>query len=489
MKRSFFTALFLLIFYYAGGQDDTQISIGRKETIYSEVLKEKRTFWIYTPAYTSRAANPGKQYPVIYVLDGEAHFFSVVGIIQQLSQANGNGVLPEMMVVGIENTDRLRDLVPSGDNNQPNPFTRFLSAELMPYINEKYRPAPYCLLAGHSLGGLTVMDILAQSPRLFNAYIAIDPSMWYLSEKFLKRVIRQMPSQNLEGRRLFIGTANTLPAGMNLSQLRGDRSAETQHIRSIFKLDSFLRVNKNDLYYSHKYYEKEKHNTVPLLSMYDGLRFVFDYYEPDISERDFADTSAVLADKMKTHYTIVSNRMGYKNTAPESLVNYLAYEALQKKHFRKAKELFMLNSTWFPESHQVYSAFADYYVVVKDTANALATYQKAKQLGAGPLIESRIAALTGRGGEKAAAADLSRFTGVYNLELYNIPVVLEIRSGKLWAKVPGQPDDELLLLSENVFTVKGKQGYTITFQMNGNQPKEFISVQPNGTFKAVFQKK
>ena len=43
-------------------------------------------------------------------LDGDAHFPSVVGIIQQLSQVNGNTVFPEMIVVAIPNTDRTRDL-------------------------------------------------------------------------------------------------------------------------------------------------------------------------------------------------------------------------------------------------------------------------------------------------------------------------------------------------------------------------------------------
>ena len=75
------------------------------------------------------------------------------------------------------------------------------------------------------------------------------------------------------------------------------------------------------------------------------------------------------------------------------------------------------------------------------------------------------------------------------METYNIPIILEIRDDKLWAKVPGQEDDEFKWLSENVFTVKGKQGYTITFQIDSNKPKGFTSVQPNGTFQATFKNK
>ena len=66
---------------------------------------------------------------------------------------------------------------------------------------------------------------------------------------------------------------------------------------------------------------------------------------------------------------------------------------------------------------------------------------------------------------------------------------LEIRDGKIFAIVPGDEESEFLPISENVFTVKGKQGYTITFQMDGNKPKGFTSVQPNGIFKAIFKNK
>lgn len=72
--------------------------------IYSKVLNENKKIGTYTPNITSQNASLGKRYPVLYLLDGGAYFFSTVGIIQQLSQANVNGVLPEMIVVAIENT-------------------------------------------------------------------------------------------------------------------------------------------------------------------------------------------------------------------------------------------------------------------------------------------------------------------------------------------------------------------------------------------------
>lgn len=488
MKTIFLSSVLLLLSFFVNAQNNESITIGKKEIIYSKVLNENRKIWIYTPNITSQSVSPDKRYPVLYLLDGDAHFFSTVGIIQQLSQANGNGVLPEMIVVAIENTNRLRDFVPSDDLNKTNPFIDFLSSELIPYIDKNYNTAPYKLLVGHSLGGLTAIDVLTKFPQLFNAYIAIDPSMWYNNEKFLNNTIDQLPKQNMNGKRLFVGTANTIPKGMTISQIKNDNSFETQHIRSIFKLDEFLKANTNGLLYAQKYYETEGHNTIPLLSEYDGLRFIFDYYHLDATEKDFADSTALIASKLKTHYVNVSDKMGYKNSAPEALINYFAYDALGKNQFNKAQALFELNIESYPVSSNVYDSYADYFLAKKDTINAISNYKKALQIKNNAVTQIKLDALITKETSIPVTVDLQKYVGVYVLETYNISIILEIRDAKLWAVVPGEDDSEFQLLSENVFTVKGKQGYTITFQMDGDKPKGFTSVQPNGTFQAVFKK-
>lgn len=489
MKSIFISSILLLLSFCVNAQNIENISIGNKENIYSKVLNENRTLWIYTPNITSQSPNPDKRYPVLYLLDGSAHFYSTVGIIQQLSQANGNGALPEMIVVAVENTNRIRDFVPSNDLDKPNPFIDFLSSELIPHIDKNYKTAPYKLLVGHSLGGLTVIDILTNFPELFNAHIAIDPSMWYGNEKYLSNTIAKLPKQNMNGKRLFVGTANTLPKGLKLSQLKNDNSPETQHIRSIFKLDKFLKTNSIGLFYQQKYYETENHNTVPLISIYDGLRFVFDYFLLDATEKDFTDSTDLIVSKLKTHYANVTEKMGYTNAAPEAFINYFAYEALGKKQYNKANALFELNLEWYPESSNVYDSYADYYLAQKDTTNAITNYQKALQIKDNTETRSKLNALTNKGTIKSVTVDLQKYAGVYVLETYNISIILEIRDNKLIAKVPGQADDEFEFQSEHIFTVKGKQGYKVTFQMEGDKPKGFTSVQPNGTFKAVFKNK
>jgi len=489
MKAIFISSLLVLLSFGVNAQNDKSITIGKKETINSKILNEDRTIWIYTPNITSQFTVPDKRYPVLYLLDGDAHFFSTVGIIQQLSQANGNGVLPEMIVVAVVNTNRIRDLAPSAEAGKTNPFVDFLSAELVPYIDKNHKTAPYKLLVGHSLGGLTAIDILSRSPQSFNAYIAIDPSLWLANEKIANNVIARFPTQNMTGRRLFIGTANTMPKRMVVSQVTRDNSPETQHIRSIFKLDEFLKTNSNGLLYAQKYYESERHNTVPLLSEYDGLRSIFDYFFLDLGEKDFADPTASIARKLKTHYANVSQKLGYTNSAPQALINYLGYEALGKNQYEKAQALFELNIDSYPASSNVYDSYGDYFLAKKDTANAITNYKKALQIKDTVETRRKLDALVQKETSASQSVDLQKYTGLYVLETYNIPITLEIRDTKLWAKVEGQKDEELQLLSENVFSLKSKQGHTITFQMDGDKPTGFTSVEPIGTFKAIFKSK
>jgi hypothetical protein len=493
MKQSFTISCLLLFLNCANAQNNDKIIVGRRITIFSKLLNENRKVWIYTPKLTSQDTLTDKKYPVLYVLDGDAHFLSTVGVVQQLSQANGNGVLPEMIIVAIENTDRLKDFTPTvpTTNNAyaPNSFVSFLSSELIPFIDKTYNTTSYRLLVGHSLGGLVAIDILTNFPKLFNAYIAIEPSMWYDNEIFLNHTLSQLPKQDLKNISLFVGIANTMPKGMSVSKLKKDNSLDTKHIRAIFKLDKFLKSINNGLKYDHKYYDKDNHNSVSLISEYDGLRFIFDYYLLHATEKDFTDSSSTLALKLKTHYTKVSDRMGYKVSAPESFINYFGYEALSKNHYAKAKALFQLNIESYPNSNNVYKAYGDYFALQKDTINAIQNYKTALAIKTDAITESKLNSLSKQNSFYIPLKDLVKYAGIYHLEKYNIDIILEVRDNTLWSKVPGQADNELVAISKNQFTVKGKEGYIITFEMSEGKPVAFVSVQPNGTFKAIYKNK
>lgn len=493
MKQLFLVLILATLAFGVQGQQEEPILIGKKVTFFSQKLNENRKIWIYTPDKTSLHPGEETRYPVLYLLDGEAHFYSTVGLIQQLSQANLNSVLPEMIVVGIENTNRLRDLTPRstemGTTARNTPFVHFLSSELIPYIDKNYNTAPYKVLVGHSLGGLMAIDMLTQSPQLFNAYLAIDPSMWYDNEQFLQHTMAQVPKNNLSGTKLFIGAANTLPKGMSLSKLPDDKSPETQHVRSILKLDKFLKSNTGSgLTYAYKYYEKESHISVPLISEYDGLKFIFDYYLLDATEKDFADSSALIAVKLKKHYDNVTREMGYKIAPPETFIHYLSYEAFSKQQFSKAEALYQFNIDNYPNSPAVYDAYGDFLMAKRDTTKAFTFYKKSLRIKEDETVRNKLHPVITPPLFRLSADELQQYAGVYRIEAYQVDIVLEVRDGVLWSKVPGQEDSAFVPVSKDVFSIKDKQGYSIAFQMENKRAVAFTSKQPNGTFYAVLRR-
>ena len=88
-----------------------------------------------------------------------------------------------MIVVAVDSTVRIRDFTQTdwathwiGGGGAGN-FKRFLSAELIPEIDEAYRTDGFRALSGHSAGGQFVLYCLTSEPSLFRAYLAISPSL------------------------------------------------------------------------------------------------------------------------------------------------------------------------------------------------------------------------------------------------------------------------------------------------------------------------
>ncbi len=491
-------------FYWSAiAQTDNKIIIGKVDSVHSTILKEKRKVWVYVPDMKSGQSGTGQRYPVVYLLDGDGHFESVVGIIQQLSQVNGNTVLPEMIIVGIPNTDRTRDLTPTHIVSDPpmmdssfskttgggENFAAFLQQELMPHIDSVYPTQAYKTLIGHSFGGLTVMNILTNHTKMFNAYICIDPSMWYDKEAFLKTTAKKLSAQKYGGTKLYLGIANTLPEKMSVEKMKKDTGIDTRHVRSIFALDKFIKDNaKNGLKYASKYYADDDHGSVPLPSEYDGLRFIFDWHRMKLDQADFMEPGMSILKKLEQHYQTVSKEFGYKVLPPESQVNGLGYNSLSLGHFDKAAALFEMNIANYPASGNVYDSYADLLVAKKDTPNAIANFEKAYAITKSPDTKLKLDQLQGKSLFALSLPDMEKYVGVFEFETVPVTATVALKDQALWLTAPGQGSFELLPFSEDAFTLKGVPGYKIQFEIKDQKAVGLSSTQPNGVFKANLKK-
>ncbi len=392
MKHFFSFTSLVFFFFFSGAQTDNKIVLGTIDSIDSKILHEQRKVWVYVPNSAPNDIYAKQHYPVVYLLDGDAHFYSVVGMIQQLSSVNGNTICPEMIVVGIPNTDRTRDLTPTHVNADPpymdsissktsgggEQFTSFIEKELMPYIDSAYPTQPYKILIGHSFGGLLVMNTLVHHPKLFNAYVAIDPSMWWDRQHFLSQTKEALEKQTFSKTSLFLGIANTMESGMDTLMVQKDTGSQTLHIRSILALNKYAKLNKqNQLKFSSKYYGDDDHGSVPLITEYDALHFIFSFYPLKLNFNDFVHMDKSVVDKIEKHYNDISNQFGYKVSPPENMINGLGYQELGSKNYEAAEYLFRMNTINFPNSYNAFDSLGDYYDAKSDKAKAIENYKKA----------------------------------------------------------------------------------------------------------------
>jgi predicted alpha/beta superfamily hydrolase len=151
------------------------IVIGRQLRFHSHILGETRPIQIHLP---DNYQDSEEAYPVVFVLDGENYLQYCATIIDMVAP----NYMPRMIIVGLPNTDRVRDLRPP--NEPPTEgeagtqrFLRFLEQELVPHIETRLGALPCRVLAGHSLAGLFTLCAWAQKPDLFRAYIASSPGL------------------------------------------------------------------------------------------------------------------------------------------------------------------------------------------------------------------------------------------------------------------------------------------------------------------------
>src|SRR5690606_28730687 len=118
-----------------------------------------------------------------------------------------NKKIKPIMLVGIENTQRRRDLtgfteVDTDKEIAPvvggsEKFRAFIKEELFPEIDKRYKTSNPKSIIGESLAGLFVMETFFLSPEMFDHYMAFDPSLWWNNHYLVrtaKEHLAQMPS-------------------------------------------------------------------------------------------------------------------------------------------------------------------------------------------------------------------------------------------------------------------------------------------------------
>ncbi|MEP3389563.1 MAG: alpha/beta hydrolase-fold protein [Reichenbachiella sp.] len=388
---------------------DNQIVIGQIDSVYSNILGESRKIWVHLPTSAKNELFGEQKYPVLYLLDGSAHFHSVSGMVNQLSTKNGNMVVPEMVVVAITNTNRSLDLTPThvdidtftGDSIQypsggGNQFLDFIEQELMPYVERNYPVTSYRTFVGHSFGGLSVINALTTKPAMFDNYIAIDPSLWWDNQAFMRTTDSLLKTRNYDGKSLYIGVANTMSDEQAIANIMDDTTRSSLHIRSNLEFATTLESGLNNgLNFQWKYYENDTHGSVPLITEYDALRFMFPWYAFKNINQIYdpnSDTDELL-NGIVSHFNNISQQFGYDVLPPAGMINDIGYTKMRIKKFEDAHLFFDLNIKNYPKVSNVYDSKGDCYLAQQDSLKALEFFTKALEVGPNNYSQPKIDAI------------------------------------------------------------------------------------------------
>lgn len=237
-------------------------------TFYSKYLKEPRTVTVSPPE--SYEGSNG-DYPTLYVLDGHWYGPLVESTVREANRFVP--LLPEFIVVAINNDERFKDF--TEETTQPkdrgmyqgpyraDSFRKYLSNELIPKIEEKFRVNSHRLAYGYSLGGGFLAETFHKDADLFSNYILISPYLRWNNDAALRN-LGQIASEQQNKK---IGIALSIGSDE-------DNDTRQPVIKLYEELKGSELVSFND-------YEGENHTSMPNASLFKSLRTLYSQWFPD----------------------------------------------------------------------------------------------------------------------------------------------------------------------------------------------------------------
>lgn len=335
------------------------------ELIKSNKLGETREIIVNLPS--SYESNPTKRYPILLLLDGDYLFEPFQGALKYGEYWDD---LPETIIIGInQKSSRMNDC--GFDETEGTPtkrsaaFYNFIGEELMPFIEKKYRVAPFRIIAGHDTTAGFLNFFLYKENPFFNAYISLSPEL--------------APGM---GNQIATSLTNTKKP---LFYYQSSADGDIKQLREpIEELDTNIKSITNPLVnYQYNKFSNASHYSLVLYSIPNALYQIFDSYKP-ISSTEFSEKIVVLpsgyVDYLTKKHQTTTEKLGLN--IPVRINDFKAIEAaiLKNKAYDELEKLALIASKNYPKS-----MLADYelglmYEKTGDAKKAANKYQRASQL-------------------------------------------------------------------------------------------------------------
>jgi predicted alpha/beta superfamily hydrolase len=364
---------------YSQNTDD--LIIAKKIKLSSAVLGEDRTIYVSTPSGYDDSKD---SYQVLYVIDGVSE---VIGLVKYLSDY---GVCPQLIIVSIEEVNPTRDMFPSkpkySRGTQPttawynkredhelrvyrpdekigeaDKYLSFIETELSPFIEKNYRTVPYKICCGHSKGGLCVTHAFLSHTNMFNAYIALNPSLYWDDGLIMRTAEEKLAGLNFK-RRLFY------------FDIGGNETPST--IGDAFTFAQTIKTNASkDLRWKLDYLPNESHGSGSALGIINALKFIYDGWDFDVNKIKTDGFSAI-----DSFYKSQSEKYGYEITYDVGLLNSYGWNFVRNGKHEEAVTIFKENVRRFPNSPDAFNYLGEGYLAADNTEMAIKSYEKAIEL-------------------------------------------------------------------------------------------------------------
>jgi predicted alpha/beta superfamily hydrolase len=336
------------------------------ESFKSDKLGESREITIGLPA--SYEKNPNKKYPILVLLDGDYLFDPFYGALSYGSYWDD---IPETIIVGIsqnKNDERIEDSNYDEADGLPTEkgakFFEFIGGELLPYIEKKYRVAPFRIIAGHDTTAGFLNFFLYKDYSIFNAYISLSPELATDMEKRIPENLNKIKQ----------------PLFYYQSSADGDVKKLREPIQTMD--ENIKKITNPLLNYKFDLFKGASHYSLVLYSIPSALYQIFESYKP-ISSTEYNEKIAILpsgyVDYLVAKYDLLSKNLSMK--IPVRINDFKAIEAaiLKNNAYTELDQLAQIANKYYPKT-----MLADYelglmYEKQGDAKKAAKKYQNASQ--------------------------------------------------------------------------------------------------------------
>lgn len=344
---------FTMLFYHATySQEAKSISVGTEYQLSSALYGAERKLQVSLPQdYDTSARN----YPVLYLLDGQDWFLEAVSIRHLLTRYE---YAPDFIIVGIDTQDTPR----YGFFANSEKLQRHLEEELIPFIEAKFRTSGDRLLFGWQFSAAFTIQTLGDKPQLFNGWLAASP--FPIDVLPLKAVKKSLEENQLNAGTIVFATSlnenHVEPGAQQLADLLEKNAPESVHWQ-----------------YKRQKHETEisaGHRSTPIGTLYSGLRTYFRDY-PNLEFNTLADyQSAGGLDFVNSYYQNRGLKYGISTEISQEGMFFLIRMSLDANHYPTFESLMdRFSETTFLENINLgwNMQYAEFFLTNNNPAKAI----------------------------------------------------------------------------------------------------------------------